>query len=529
MTNTPVNLPQYAQNISLLLIQHPKLLALLAGALYPLGFAPYNAWPLTVGSISILFYLLAKAPPSPKQHIQTGFFYGLGLFGCGIYWVNTSIHAYGNTPLIASIPMTLIFISFLSLLFAGMAWVFCKLRNKLAPSALFCTLWIAFEVIRSTLLTGFPWLLAGYSLIDTWFAHYAPLVGIYGLSLLTAIMATSGISLLSTKTPNSKKTQLLATLLLCGLVGNALQHRDWTHPLPSASLEVALIQGNIDQNDKWSPDFYQRTLDTYETLSRSALKPTQTETVDLLIWPEAAIPSFYHEAWQFIEKIDQLSTDHKTAWLTGVPKVDFSEQGEALYFNAIISGGMATGEYQKQKLVPFGEYIPLSNWLRELGPFFNLPMSSFSSGKPNQALLVAQDLTIAPTICYEIVYPNFVRQAAKGSNLLLTISNDAWFGDSIAPHQHFQIARMRALETGRMLIRSTNTGITGFVNEKGKTLATAPSFSQAVLQHKIIPFTGNTPYMYWGDTPIIALCILLFLYSAFKRNQHGHHNRKPNN
>lgn len=526
-------------------------LMFLAGCLYPMGFAPFDLWPLTLASLAIGYFLLQlhnqDAPPTAnhttknltsklssshntdtshrfrfKRIFFSSFWYCMGVFGVGIAWVHISIHVYGESPLWISLLLTLALVAVMS---AFMALIMACERGHTSPvaSALsFAGLWVGGELLRSFAFTGFPWLLLGYAFIDTPLSGFAPVVGVYGLSLIAALIAGLAIAGLTYRLNWRGISCVLGISLLFGS-GWLLQQKQWTHPLAPA-IDVTLVQGNIDQRIKWDESEQEHTLRVYRQmtdvwrLSPPSTPPSNTAATRLVVWPEAAIPLFYHEAEAYIDDLSQTLKQQNISWITGVPYEDDTE-GTAKYFNSVISKGLGHGRYNKQKLVPFGEFIPFPDLIRLLGqllqiPFFDLPMSSFSKGDTDQPPLIANQQRIAPFICYEIVYPDLVRHNAAHSDLLLTISNDAWFGDSIAPHQHFQIARMRALETGQMLIRSTNTGISGLVDHHGQVLMQLPSFQQTFGSGQVFATKGQTPFMRWGNLPLYAVILGFFLWSS---------------
>lgn len=474
-----------------------------AGALCVFAFAPLGLWPLALVSIGAFFLSLRDL--APGSALIRGWWYGFGFFGAGISWIHVSIHDFSNTPLIFSIPMMLALAGAFGVLFALQAWIY---KRFFTPNLMtFAMLWVGFEIIRAWILTGFPWLLMGTAFIDTWLAAYAPVVGVYGTSFVVVLIASA--------LTQPAGWKLLLTLVIA-LGGYGLQQVHWTQPDWQHPLKVSLIQGNIPQEEKWLAESQQVTLDLYRALTLTEWE--KADKPDLVVWPEAAIPVFYHEAWDYIEELSALARAYNSTWITGVMIARIENQ-QGIFFNSILSEGLGSGLYSKQKLVPFGEYVPLQDLLRPLGSVFNLPMSSFNRGHVDQPPLIAQGYKIAPFICYEIVYPQFVRNYARHADMLLTISNDGWFGRSVGPHQHFQIARMRALETGKMLLRVTNNGITAIVDHKGQVVSQLPQFQQAVLTGKIAPTPGQTPYLKMGNAPVYFICSL-WLALAFIYRTH---------
>jgi len=270
---------------------------------------------------------------------------------------------------------------------------------------------------------------------------------------------------------------------------------------------VVAIQGNIEQQLKWDPRQLEMQLDLYRQLSFNSPR------ADLLVWPETAVPVLKEYAEGYLNVMAMFARDRQSALITGVPVRQVNERGEKRYYNGITVVGEGSGTYLKQKLVPFGEYVPLQDLLRGLIAFFDLPMSDFERGPADQPLLEAKGLKIASYICYEVVYPEFAASMAANSDLLLTVSNDTWFGRSIGPLQHLQMAQMRALEAGRWMIRATNNGVTALIDPQGQITRQVPQFQRAVLQGEVSAMQGLTPYLRYGSWPLISLCVALLLWA----------------
>ena len=511
-------------------LRFPKISALLLGCLFALGFAPFHFWPASILSMAGFYGLLQHLRQQPfvafKPLFNLSFSYCVGVFSVGVSWIHVSIYVYGESPLIISLLLTGAMIVVMSV-FVSLVMACCRFSDRPQLNALlFAGLWVIGEMLRSMVLTGFPWLLLGYAFIDSPLVGFAPVVGVYGLSFLAALGA-AWLACLFCKQPSSKlnksRQQLMyaaAIILLLGS-GYVLQYQHWTTPLPQ-TIEVALIQGNIDQRIKWDASEQQSTLTIYRRLTTQWLHSPKNPSTNtqLVVWPEAAVPMFYHEAQAYIQQMSKALASANVSWITGIPTQD-GDDDHAQYFNSIIAAGIGSGRYNKQKLVPFGEFIPFPEGIRTIGqalqwPIFDLPMSSFSVGSPQQAPLMAGPYRVAPFICYEIVYPDLVRRTAANSDVLLTISNDGWFGDSVAPHQHFEMARMRAIETGKMLIRATNTGISGLIDHRGKVIMQMPSFQRAYGTGQVQVTSGQTPFMRMGNLPIYVGVVLLVLCFSWR-------------
>ncbi|MEY1661303.1 apolipoprotein N-acyltransferase [Isoalcanivorax beigongshangi] len=470
-------------------------LALLGGLLYPLAFAPYDFWPLVLLSIALAWWTLGA---TAKQAFWRGWLYGLGLFGFGVSWLHVSMHDYGDTPLWLAVPMTALFAAFLALFPALLAALTVKFSRGRPSPLLFAGGWLLLDVLRGALLTGFPWLYAGYALIDTPLVAAAPLGGVWLMTLI-AVLAGLTLALAWQRRPSAFVT---GALLLLGGATPLLPLERFIEPAADAPTKVALVQGNIPQDLRWLATMRDATRDIYAGLTAEIGSDT------LVVWPEAALTEFYDTAREFLAEQSALLAARDSALISGLPTRDWQGDGWR-YYNSILVVEGGEGIYDKQKLVPFGEYVPLESLLRGLIPFFDLPMSSFTPGPAKQDNLLAQYMVVSPFICYEIVYPELVARQAADSNVMVTISNDAWFGHSAGPHQHFQMARLRAAETGRYLLRATNNGITAIIDERGVVQGQLPQFERAVLEGSFMPFSGSTPFVRWGGAPVWWLAALL--------------------
>ncbi|NQD80975.1 apolipoprotein N-acyltransferase [Pseudomonas sp. CrR14] len=491
-----------------------NLIALLAGALTTLALAPYGIWPLVLVSIALLYRGLREL--TPRQAAWRGWWYGFGLFASGTSWVYVSIHDYGaaSPPLAAF--LTLGFVAGLGLFFALAAWLWALwLRRDAAPvsdALAFAALWVAQEAFRGWFLTGFPWLYAGYSQLDGPMAGLAPIGGVWLLSFALALSAALLANLPRLYRNKPQFGAALTLLIAPWLIGSLLKGHAWTAPAGDP-LSVAAIQGNVEQNLKWDPAQLNAQLALYRDMSLRS-KPT-----DLLIWPETAVPVLKEQAIGYLSVMDRFASDRQSALITGVPIRQPNEHGELRYYNGVSVVGQGSGDYLKQRLVPFGEYVPLQEVLRGLIAFFDLPMSDFARGDHDQPLLEAKGHRIATFICYEVVYPEFAAEMAARSDLLLTVSNDTWFGTSIGPLQHLQMAQMRALEAGRWMIRATNNGVTVLIDPFGQITERLPQFEQGTLYGEVQPMQHLTPYLQWRSWPLIALCSLLAIWALIRRRR----------
>lgn len=489
-------------------------LAPLAGTFVTLSLAPFDLWPMGILSCVLYAYLLCTC--NTRQGMWRGWLFGLGMFGSGISWVYVSIEVHGNASVPLAATLTVLFCAALALLHSFFAWCYVRYVRALPGGMLigFPTLWVLCEWLRDWLLTGFPWLYLGYAHVDTWISGWAPITGVFGLSFICAITGSS--LFLAWRSRQLAACAFYAVIIVTLWGGGAiLAPTQWVARASEEPLNVALVQPNVAQENKWDPRFYQPILQQL----REATEPLLGN--DIVVWPESAIPNFYQRAQRFLAPLGERAANAKTTVITGIP---FRPVGQEHYFNSIAAVGYGEGVYHKQRLVPFGEYIPLEAALRDLIAFFNLPMSNFSPGPSEQGPLKASGYRVSPFICYEIVYSNLVAQSARNTDIIITISNDSWFGTSIGPLQHLQMAQMRARENGRYVLRATNNGVSAIIDERGRIVSRTDQFVEAVLIGKAEVMLGNTPFGTYGTMPIIAGCagtlgFMALMYFGFWREK----------
>jgi len=510
-------------------------LALLAGASLPLAFAPFSLFPIAVLSPALLFFLWQNI--SPKRAFWRGLLYGIGMFAMGVSWIYISFHQFGGLPLFGAILLTSAFVLLMALYPALLGGLIARFFPDNTPLKLLLVLpagWTLIEWLRGWLFTGFPWLSLGYSQIDSPLNGFAPLLGLYGVSWLTAFSAALliypfYIKELDNKTkitlpkklsvilfhhePNgyfvSPFFRILPILIIVWGGGWLLSGIQWTSA-NGKPLKIALIQGNVPQEFKWLSDYQMPSMQRYLQLSQGH------RDADIIIWPETAIPMFYSDVPKympgFLEHLAQEHIKYDTDFLLGVPVM----KKDGSYYNSVASLGSQPGFYYKHHLVPFGEYIPFQSTFGELLALLEVPLSAFSAGEPRQVNLRSAGEAIGISICYEDAFGELIRNSLPAATLLVNVSNDAWFGDSIAPHQHLEIARMRALESGRYLLRTTNTGISAMIDAKGKIMAQAPQFNIITLRVTAQPYEGTTPYVRFGNGLIISFLLVCVLLGKFK-------------
>ena len=497
--------------------------ALVSGLLLPLALAPFDLWPLAVLAPALL--LAAVHGQSPRFALLLGYLHGVGHYGLGVSWIYMSIHVYGPAPPWLAGTLVGLFVLAMAIFPALMTWLFSRLKltGRLAAGVAFCGLWVLFEWLLTWFLTGFPWLFVGYAHLESPLAGYAPVGGVLLVSLISVLTGVGlwwlGPVLRSGEQLWTRSAALgTAVLLLLWVLGAGLSAVSWTRPT-GAPLNVALVQGVIPQDIKWQSDNREAMLHRHMALSEPHWG------ADLVVWPEAAITWFARDAQSLLEDLGDFAGQRGSTLVTGIP--DYQRDAEppfAAYFqNTAIALGRGEGQYIKQRLVPFGEYVPLEGMLRGLISFFDLPMSHARSGPAKQPPLIAGSETLAMAICYEIVYPDLVRELARDATVLVTISNDTWFGDSIGPEQHQQKARMRALELGRPLLRGTNDGVTALVDDKGREQARLPRFEPGVLTGTVQPMIGFTPFARSGSWPTVVLALVLVGGAGWASRRVGKH------
>jgi apolipoprotein N-acyltransferase len=484
------------------------------GMLMPLSFAPFDLFPIIFLSIAALFYICDNTENLRRVFLR-GYIFGLGYFGLGVSWVSISMVRFGGMSLPLSIALTTLLVLFLSLYMAGIVY----LGKKFLPSAssrarlllVYPSMLVLLEWVRGWLFTGFPWIDIGYSQVLSPLSGLMPILGVYGVSLAVAVC--SGCLVMMIYAQGKKLANvglfLVGLLALSGL----LMLVEWSEPI-GKPIKVSLIQGNIPQELKWIPQQRQPTIDLYTRLTREHWDS------DIIIWPETSLPAYYHQAEDFLKQLAKEAHKNNTSMLIGLPSVKFTN-GEREYFNsAVVLNDSDIQFYNKYHLVPFGEFIPLKWLLGDFLAFMRIPMANFSRSEEHQPVVSMSGLKGSVSICYEDVFGEEVINGLPEANFLINISNDAWFGDSLAPHQHLQKAQVRALETARPMLRATNNGISAVIDHKANILATSPQFKQDVLSVDFQPMQGSTPYAILGNYSILLL-IGIMLFAAW-RNEIAH-------
>jgi apolipoprotein N-acyltransferase len=530
------------------MFQHRKslIVAFIAGLLCVSGFAPFGLFPVPMVALAVLFALWQRAD-SPRAAGWLGFAFGLGLFVAGVGWIYVALYDYGDMPRVLALLATLLFAAFIALFpaLAGYAqarlpalngkWFRSPEQARRAPpdavlsipvpvslTVLMPAAWVLMEWVRGTIFTGFPWLTLGYAHSDSPLAGYAPLFGVYGVSLAAAVSAGLLAWLYVVGAGHARDIfcrgplrqaqgrRPLLPLILIGIIwlgGAALRTVAWTQP-HGEPFSVALVQGNIAQELKFDEEALVGTLETYRRLATES-------AARLIVLPETALPL--------------LSDEAPPMWLMWMGEHARQNGGDLLigafehdaggYYNSVFTLGAAPEQhYRKQHLVPFGEFIPLRPLL---GWFINgvldIPMGDLARGGERQVPLNVAGQRVAANICYEDVFGEEIIRALPQATLLVNFTNDAWYGDSHAAAQHNQISQLRALETGRMMLRATNTGVTSIIGADGKVMQQLPQHTEGVLTGMVQGYEGTTPYVRMGNAAVMLLLIGMLAYAWLRR------------
>jgi apolipoprotein N-acyltransferase len=484
--------------------------AFVAGAAAVAGFSPLDFFPATLLALAALVHLWVLAP-SPGAAFRLGYFFGLGLYGAGASWVYVSLHRFGAMPMPLAGTATLAWCAFLALFPALAGWIQARIaRDSAAPAVLQATLlipaaWVLMEWPLSWFLTGFPWLALGYTAIDDPLSGFAPVGGVYAVSLAMAVAA----GLLWCAVLGHARRKSAAALVLLLACGYGLRFNEWTTPA-GEPLRVALVQGNVPQEMKFDPERYDRTLNTYARLAEETREGGKPR---LIVLPETAVPRFLDLIDPaYLERLKAAATRNGGDLLLGVPV----RTAAGSYLNSVISLGVSPpARYDKVHLVPFGEFVPPGfGWIVRV---LSIPLSDFARGPTTQRPMAVAGQRVAVNICYEDAYGFEIIRQLPEATLLVNVSNVAWFGDSLAPAQHLQIARMRAVETGRVYLTAANTGITAAIWPDGSVRQRMPQFERGRIDFDVPGYSGATPYVRFGDWPAVLLALLALACVALRR------------
>jgi apolipoprotein N-acyltransferase len=474
--------------------------ALLAGLALAAAFAPADLVVLSIVCPALLILLWQDA--TPREAAWRGGLFTGGTFLAGTYWLYHSVHEIGHAPLPVAILLMLGLVAIMGVYSAALGWLVARHAPRqgvarwmlLVPAGLILVEWL-----RGWLLSGFPWLSLGYAHLDSPLRGYAPVLGVYGVGLAAAVSAGAIVALILGHRA-ARIVAVVALVLIWG-AGAWLTRIEWTEPRDSA-LDVALVQGAVPQTMKWESGQRERTERLYLGLSRPHFG------ADLVVWPEASIPALAADLGDFLTAVRSEAAAGGTALIMGLLR---NEPATDAYYNAIVAWNPEQPAveqwYAKRRLVPFGEFFPVPATVRSWLKLMSLPYSDFERGSDRQQPLAVAGERFAPTICYEDAYGTDQRRIVRESTVLVNVSNDAWFGDSTAPHQHLDISRMRAIEAARPTLRATNDGITVLIGHDGRVLDALPQFQPGVLTGSITPRTGLTPYLRLGNLPVLVLAL----------------------
>jgi apolipoprotein N-acyltransferase len=488
-------------------------LALPLGLVLALAFAPTGWHPLGLLCPAALFLLWHGV--GPREAALRGLLFTGGTFLAGTYWLYHSIHLVGQAPVWIALFLMVGLVAIMATYTSLAGYVVARW----APGAglerwLFVlpALWVLTEWMRGWFMSGFPWLALGYTQLETPLRGFAPVLGVYGVSLAVAVTAGAFVALLLGT--QRERVVALATVVVLWLAGGLLATVAWTRPV-GRPVTVALVQGAVPQSMKWEASQREHTMELYAGLTRPLLG------TDIIAWPESAVPALEEYVRPYLAQVAGSATSRGSSLVMGLIRRDASTDAHYNSIAAWTPGAPQQQWYDKRRLVPFGEFFPVPSAVREWMRLMNLPYSDFQQGSDEQVPLRAAGQELAPTICYEDAYGSEQLRLVRQSTLLVNVTNDAWFGDSTAPHQHLDISRMRALESGREMLRATNDGVTALIAYDGTLNGTLPQFEPGVLRGEVQPREGLTPYLRFGNVPVVLLVAAALLVLALPRGRRG--------
>ena len=486
--------------------------AFACGASLNLAFAPFEWWPIALIAPAALFALIRGLPP--RRAGMSGAAFGIGLFAFGTYWLYTCLHVFGLVPVWLTLLLQTALVAAMCLYFAALCYLANRFWLKGGATRewlVLPTLWVLLEWLRGWILSGFPWLSTGYALIDSPLSGWAPILGVYAVTWAAVIVSVAISVAFMPAMPFSRRCVAVLLVVLLFLVPMLLAGHQWTHPVGSR-IPVAAVQGAVPQDQKWQAESRELTMERYMRLTDEAWGAR------LIVWPEAAIPVLAPAIEDYLSNLKQQGLAHDADFAIGL--VNYFPQTKQYFNGLLVLSEAHDGWYYKRHLVPFGEYFPVPAFVRSWLQLMSLPYADFTPGGADQPTLSAAGQKLGLTICYEDAFGSQQLTVLRQATLLINVTNNAWYGDSTAPHQHLQIARMRALEAGRFLIRAANDGVTAVIDSHGKISARVPQFQQGVLRADVQPLSGLTPYARLGNYPVVmgALCLLAI---AVRRRRDG--------
>jgi len=477
---------------------------IISGALYVLAFSPFDYKILMYFSIVLSHIVFFGS--DRKDAMKYGYLYGLVIFSLGASWIFISIYNFGGKDLFISSLITIIFILIQSsyfLLYTYFVNLNLLNQNRVIIFLFPASLWVLMEFARSNLLTGFPWLLVGVSQIHTIYDNIFPIFGTLSIGFIMVFLSTNLSLFFIQKNKKSFLIVVLSTFLILNIFSN--YDFKWTKE-SSDKISVGIMQPNIEQDFKFKKE---GIIDIRRTL----LSLSNNTNNDFLILPETVMPLIFREDDKFYK---ELLKNSATNVISGI----FRQNNEKV-FNSLVLINDNVQYYDKRHLVPFGEYTPMKSILYPISRLLSIPMSNLSSGQKKQKNLVVDNINFIPLICYESAYPELIDMNGMNHSVILNVSNDSWFGDSLAPYQHLQISQVRALEFKRYLIRAANTGISAIIDKDGHILEQLNLNTRDLLQSHIKTYTGKSLYSRFGDYPILMLIFISIIFYFIKRKADG--------
>ena len=490
-------------------------IAVAAGAALSLSFEPFGWWPFAIFLPALLMWLWDGA--TPRRAAVLGFWFNFGTFAVGTYWLYISLRLIGHAPIPLAVLLMLGLAAVMGAYHALLGWAVAKYlpaRGAVRWMVAIPAAWLLMEWWRSWFLTGFGWLALGYAHTDSFMGSLAPVVGQYGLGLLTLIHAGAMITIAL----GSQRETIAAIVVIVAIWGGSLALRgvEWTAP-QGAPITVAVVQGAVPQDEKWIGDNLDSILELYRTRTREA------HGANLIVWPESAIPDLANNHVAFYRDVYAEASARGSSLVMGALRAEPNPlTGEEEYFNSVLAMDRATpgvGWYNKHHLVPFSEFFPVPGFIRSWLRLMSLPYSDFNRGAARQPPLEAAGQRIAAGVCYEDAYGSTLLPSMGDATMLLNVTNDSWFGHSTARFQHLQISRLRAMETGRPMVRAANDGVSAVIGHRGEILARAPEYEANVMRANLQPRRGLTPYARSGNWPILCLSLVFALAGAYFRRR----------
>jgi len=489
--------------------------ALVAGMLLSLSFAPFGWWPMAILMPAVLIWLWDGA--NPRRAAVLGFWFNAGTFSVGTYWLYIAIKQIGHAPLVLALFLMLGLVAIMGAYHALLGWFIARFlpqRGALRWLVGIPGAWLLVEWWRSWFLSGFGWLALGYAHTDNWLGALSPVIGQYGLGLITLLLAGALVAAVL----GDRRTRIASGAMYLAVWGAAFGLRgiEWTETY-GRPITVAVVQGAIPQDEKWIDDNLDSILEIYKTRTREA------HGAALIVWPESAIPDLANNHIEYYRDVYAEASAKGSSLMMGTLRAEENAKtGEEEYFNSVLAMDRSTpgvGWHDKYHLVPFTEFVPVPGFVRQWLRLMTLPYSDFNRGPANPPPLEAAGQRIAASVCYEDAYGSTQLPALRTATMLVNVTNDAWFGRSPARYQHLQISRMRAMEAGRPMVRAANDGVSAAIGHRGEIIARAPEYEANVMRAELQPRIGLTPYARSGNWPVVCLALVFCLVGAYLKRR----------